>query len=103
MIDFLKLILGTLALRLRSRASLIAEVLVLRHQVNVLRRQTAKRLQLSITDRFLLVWLYRLFLSVLRSIFHHQARNRRALASARVSRVLAVAVKAAGRQAANFD
>jgi transposase InsO family protein len=68
MIDFLKLILGTLALRLRSRASLIAEVLVLRHQVNVLRRQTAKRLQLSITDRFLLVWLYRLFPSVLRSI-----------------------------------
>jgi hypothetical protein len=39
--------------------------LVLRQQVNVLRRRTPKRPHLNNTDRFLFVWLYRWFPSVL--------------------------------------
>src|SRR5262249_52754832 len=40
----------------------------LRQQLNVLRRQVSKRPQLSNTDRFLFVWLYRWFPSVLSAI-----------------------------------
>jgi hypothetical protein len=50
--------------RIKSRARLEAENLVLRQQVNVLMRKLLKRLQLTNSDRLLLVWLYRLFLSV---------------------------------------
>src|SRR5262249_36490665 len=39
-----------------------------RQQLNVLRRQISKRPQLSNTDRFLFVWLYRWFPSVLSAI-----------------------------------
>ena len=45
--------------------TLEAENLVLRQQVNVLRRRTPKRPHLNNTDRFLFVWLYRWFPSVL--------------------------------------
>src|SRR5471030_1121900 len=65
MIDLLKLILGVLASLFKSRAALEAENLVLRQQVNVLRRRTPKRPHLNNTDRFLFVWLYRWFPSVL--------------------------------------
>src|ERR1700686_2248481 len=61
MTDLFKLILGILASRFRSRATLEAENLVLRHQVNVLRRRTPKRPHLNDTDRVLFVWLYRWF------------------------------------------
>ena len=44
----------------RSRAALEAEILVLRHQLNVLRRKSSKRVALSSIDRLLLVGLYRL-------------------------------------------
>jgi hypothetical protein len=43
-------------------------ILVLRHQLNVLRRQLSRRPQLSNSDRFLFVWLYRWFPSVLGAI-----------------------------------
>jgi hypothetical protein len=49
----------------RSRASLEAEILVLRHQLNVLRRSSQKRVTLSSIDRLLLVGLYRLAPGVL--------------------------------------
>src|SRR5450755_3459510 len=65
MTDLFKLILGILALRFKARATLEAENLVLRQQVNVLRRRTPKRPHLNNTDRFLFVWLYRWFPSVL--------------------------------------
>ena len=64
MTDLLKLIVGVLASLLRSRAKLEAANLVLRQQVNVLRRRTPKRN----TDRFLFVWLYRWFPSVLEAV-----------------------------------
>jgi hypothetical protein len=48
-----------------SRAALEAEILVLRHQLNVLRRKSPKRVALSSLDRLLLVALYRLAPGVL--------------------------------------
>src|SRR5664280_3699166 len=66
--DLLKLILGVLASLFRSRAKLEAEILVLRQQINVLRRRAPKRPHLNKTDRFLLVCLYRWFPSVLGAI-----------------------------------
>ena len=44
----------------RSRAALEAEILVLRHQLNVLRRNSPKRVALGNIDRFVFVGLYRL-------------------------------------------
>jgi hypothetical protein len=59
MTDLFKLILGILASRFKSRATLEAENLILRQQVNVLRRRTPKRPHFNNTSRFLFVWLYR--------------------------------------------
>jgi hypothetical protein len=68
MTDLFKLILGVLASLFMSRAKLEAEILVLRQQINVLRRRASKRPHLKNTDRFLFVWLYRWFPSVLGAI-----------------------------------
>ena len=57
MMDLFKLILGVLASLFRSRAKLEAETLILRQQINVLRRRASKRPHLNNTDRFLFVWL----------------------------------------------
>jgi transposase InsO family protein len=66
--DLFKLILGVLASLFKSRAKLEAEILVLRQQINVLRRRAPKRPHLNNTDRFLFVWLYHWFPSVLGAI-----------------------------------
>jgi hypothetical protein len=50
MIDLFKLILGVLTSLFRSRAQLEAEILVLRQQINVLRRRASKRPHLNNTD-----------------------------------------------------
>ena len=50
-----------LSLRLRSRASLELELVALRHQVTVLRRQRPGRPRLFSTDRLLWTWLYRIW------------------------------------------
>ena len=68
MTDLLKLILGVLASLFKSRAKLEAEILILRQQINVLRRRIPKRPHLNNTDRFLFVWLYHWFPSVLGAI-----------------------------------
>jgi hypothetical protein len=49
----------------RSRASLQAEILTLRHQLNVLRRQSPQRLTFSSIDRLVFAGLYRLAPGVL--------------------------------------
>jgi transposase InsO family protein len=61
MADLLKLLLAVLASLFKSRARLEAENLVLRQQVNVLRRRMPKRPALKNIDRLLFVWLYRCF------------------------------------------
>ncbi len=68
MVELFQLILGVLASLFKSRARLEAENLVLRQQVNVLRRQAPKRPQLNNTDRCLVVWLYRCCPSVFGAI-----------------------------------
>jgi hypothetical protein len=45
----------------KSRRRLEAEILVLRHQVNVLQQRAPRRLYLTWIDRVLFVWLYRGF------------------------------------------
>src|ERR1700730_6967349 len=54
--------------RLKSRASLEAENLVLRQQVIVLSRKSRSRVRLRKVDRLIFVWLYRFFPSILNSI-----------------------------------
>jgi hypothetical protein len=66
--DLFKLILDILTSLFKSRAKLEAEILVLRQQINVLRRRAPQRPLLNNTDRFLFVWLYRRFPSVLGAI-----------------------------------
>ena len=68
MIEFLRLILHIIASFFKPRTKLVVEILILRQQLNVLRRQVSKRPQLSNADRFLFVWLYRWFPSVLSAI-----------------------------------
>src|SRR6516164_7738709 len=68
MIELLRLILHIMASLFKPRTKLVAEILILRQQLNVLRQQVSKRPQLSNTDRFLFVWLCRWFPSVLRAI-----------------------------------
>jgi transposase InsO family protein len=63
MLDFLRLLIHALAAPLRTQAQLEAEIAMLRHQLNVLRRQTP-RPRLTAADRVLFVWLCRLFPSL---------------------------------------
>jgi hypothetical protein len=63
--DLCRLICCAVAGLFRSRAALQAEVLVLRHQLNVLRRKAPKRLAFSTVDRLVFAGLYRLAPAVL--------------------------------------
>ena len=65
MIDFFRLLACTLTRLFRSRARLEAEILVLRHQLNVLRRRSPKRVAFSSIDRLVFAGLYRLAPGVL--------------------------------------
>ena len=58
MIDFLRLLAFALTRLLWSRARLEAEILVLRHQLNVLRRRAPKRMAVKSIDRLVFVGLY---------------------------------------------
>ena len=49
----------------KSRRQLEAEILVLRHQLNVLRQRAPRRRYLRWADRALFVWLYRRFPRIL--------------------------------------
>ena len=61
MVTFFKLLLGYMRDCFRSHERLKAEILILRHQLNILHRKAPKRLRLSGGDRALFVWLYRRF------------------------------------------
>jgi len=52
----------------KSRRRLEAEILVLRHQLNVLRQRAPRRLHLRWADRALFIWLYRRFPRILDAI-----------------------------------
>src|SRR5271165_514967 len=52
----------------RSRASLVAEILVLRHQINIQRRHLPKRQTFSAMDRLIFAGLYRLAPTILNAL-----------------------------------
>ena len=58
--DMLKLILWVVIGLFRSRASLEAEIVALRHQLNVLRRKAPKRIAFTTFDRLIFSGLYRI-------------------------------------------
>ena len=64
MLDFLRLFLHVLAAPFWTQAQLEAEVTLLRHQLNVLRRQAPSKPRLTAADRLLFVWLWRQFPSL---------------------------------------
>jgi transposase InsO family protein len=68
MVAFLAWLLLLARSRFKSRARLEAENMVLRQQVIVLRRRSRTRVGLRNFDRLILVWLYRLFPSVLGAV-----------------------------------
>ena len=59
MIGWLHLLLNGIAVRFKSRTRLEAEVLILRHQVNVLRRTAGQRPRLTAWDRLVFVEAHR--------------------------------------------
>jgi putative transposase len=61
MIIILSALVSLLSFRLRGRVSLELELIALRHQVAVLRRQRPGRPKLFAADRLLWVWLYRIW------------------------------------------
>src|SRR6476469_7805475 len=65
MIDFLKLLACVLTRLFRSRARLEAEILVLRHQLNILQRKSTERAAFKSIDRLVFAGLYRLVPGVL--------------------------------------
>ena len=68
MLDFLRLFVHMLAVPFRTQAQLEAEITLLRHQLNVLRRQAPARPRLTAADRLLFVWLCRLFPSLMSAV-----------------------------------
>ena len=62
--DLYRLIWSGFVALLRSRTAVTAENLVLRQQINVLRRTAPRRLSFNCLDRLVFVWLYRLFPAV---------------------------------------
>jgi hypothetical protein len=68
MIRLPRLLCGALIGLFQSSARREAEILVLRHQINVLRRKSPKRSALNNADRLLFVWLSRLVPSTLAAL-----------------------------------
>src|SRR5258705_1239025 len=68
MIGFLILFLDVLVSPFKTQARLEAEIVLLRHQLGVLRQRVSSRPKLALADRLLFVWLYRLFPSVLDAV-----------------------------------
>jgi hypothetical protein len=68
MVAFLTQLLLAIRSRFTRRARLEAENLILRQQLVVLRRKSPTRVRLRNIDRLLLVWLYRLYPSLLDAI-----------------------------------
>jgi hypothetical protein len=112
--DVCRLICLALIGLFRSRASLQAEILTLRHQLNVLRRKSPQRLTFTSIDRLVFAGLYRLAPGVLdeaclvgmerepepfkplaHALKDRQAGDRDPLASFRLPSVLALEIKTA--------
>jgi len=64
LLEMIKLLWHWLVSLVKSRRRLEAENLLLRHQLNILRRKAPQRLRLSNTDQLAFAWLCRLFPAV---------------------------------------
>src|ERR1039458_4829626 len=95
--EALSLIWTALVGLFRSPASLAAEILVLRHQINILRRHSPKRQTFSAMDRLIFAGLYRLAPTILNALANFEAGDRHRMAPRRVQIVLALEVEAPWR------
>src|SRR3954447_12337736 len=82
----------------RSRAALEAEILILRHPLNIPRRQSPMRLNFSTLDRLIFAGLYRLAPSILGALAILKPETD-SLASCRFQIVLALEIEASRRPA----
>jgi hypothetical protein len=79
----------------RSRASLQAKILTLRHQLNVLRRKSPQRLAFTSIDRRVFAGLYRLAPGVLDALKIVRPETRDPLASCRLPTLIPTALRVA--------
>jgi hypothetical protein len=68
LIGFLILLVHVLVSPFKTQARLEAEIVLLRRQLSVLRQRVSSKPRLTVADRLLFVWLYRLFPSVLNAV-----------------------------------
>ena len=68
MVALLRLVFGYVRDSFRSQEQLRAEIVLLRHQLNVLCRKNPRLVRLRGSDRALFVWLYRLFPGILSAV-----------------------------------
>jgi len=95
MSDLCKLIWCALLGLFRSRVALEAEILVLRHQLNVLRRKSPKRLAFGNIDRLVFAGLYRVAPGALDALkILKPQTDGDPLAPRRLPSLLALAIKA---------
>src|SRR5713226_9455445 len=100
MIELIWFVLAVLASPFESKSRLKAENAVLRHQLIVLRRKVRGRAQLTNNDRWFLVQMYPSILTVVTIV---QPETAGAVASGRLSSLLALEIEPAGRAPANRD
>src|SRR5260370_22780868 len=100
MVDVLVLLWSVLTSLFRSRVRLEAEILVLRQQINVLRRTSRKRFVFGTFDRLVFVGLYRLVPGIVDAV-HRPARDRGSLAPCWISTVLALEIQTSRRESRN--
>ena len=103
MIGLLCFVLAVLASPFKSKIRLEAENATLRHQLVVLRRKLKGRAHLKNNDRWFFIQLYRWFPSDPAGPHDHPSRDARALASGRLSLLLALEVALTGRAATDQD
>jgi hypothetical protein len=101
MIALLSFVLAVLAAPFKSKSRLEAENAALRHQLIVLRRKMQGRVRLTNSDRWFLIQLYTMVPVDPEGSYDHPARDPRALASSRLSPLLAVEIAPAGRATAD--
>src|SRR3977135_1751800 len=94
MIAILSTVISILAFRFRRCASLELELIALRHQVSVLRRQHPGRLRLFTVNRLLWVWLFRVWPTV--AIGAVEAGSGGPVAAQWLAGLLAVAITPSG-------
>ena len=68
MISFLSVLLHVVISPFRTKARLDAEIILLQHQLNVLRWHVPSNHEIGVADRLVFVWFYRLFPLVLNAV-----------------------------------